>query len=158
MIFTYVNAAKMGVLAGMRSMMAPAFASQQLIEQSAGANPSGLVRFFSSPIAANAFKVMAAGEVFGDKLPFASDRIEPKVLVGRIASGAICGAVVAELDGKKAAIGAVIGGLAAIASSYAFFYLRTKLTEKQGIPDPYLALVEDAATFGLGMQTIRSKN
>src|ERR1700761_9646841 len=57
--------------------------------------------------------VAAVGELTADKLPVATDRIEPPAVGGRVASGAYPGHAIAGAAGVAAgALGAAVGSLA----------------------------------------------
>ena len=150
MLKSYFNAFQIGIIAGMRAMTAPALVSDKI--SSASVNPMGdsKLRFMHSPITANLLKVAAIGELIGDKLPSAPSRIGAAQLPGRILSGALSGGALSEAEGRELPYGAVAGALGAAVGSYAFYYLRHWLTTEQDIPDPYVALAEDALAIGAG--------
>lgn len=152
---SYEKAVCLGIVAGMRSMMAPAIVSDQLSNDRQPGLDGSTLGYLASPKVAAALKVMSAGEAIADKLPWIPSRIAPGPLVGRIISGAICGAAVCAADGKKRELGAVAGGLAAIASAFAFYHLRRTIGKRSGLPDPVLALGEDATALGIGLQALR---
>jgi len=154
MINTFLKVIQLSVLAGMRGAMAPAFVSHYVAHQPAKETDSQLLHLFRSPTTANVTKVMALGEIVGDKLPQAPDRIEPAGLVGRIVSGATCGAVLSEAEREDVKLGAVLGGVGAVAGSYAFFYLRKWVHEEKGVEDVWLGFAEDLLAIALGTQTI----
>jgi len=107
------------------------------------------VSFLEKKSVSLGINLLRLGEFIGDKLPNAPDRIAKPGLVARAGVGALCGAAIYYAEGKKAATGAVIGGLAAIASTYAFFHLRKAVCKKTGIADPFIGVAEDAlATAG----------
>ena len=147
---TYLKAFGLGMIAGMRSMSAPAFLSGHLADTATGTSPSRLLRIISSPNAALAFKVAAAGEMIADKLPIIPDRISSGPLTARIISGAVCGSSICESEGRRTDIGAVTGALAAIGSTFAFYHLRRRITEGDIVPDVIVALVEDAVVLAAG--------
>lgn len=137
----------LGVVAGMRSMTAPALVTHQL---SRDRRPKlGRLNFMRSKAAATAFKVAAAGELIGDKLPSAPPRTQPGPLVGRALSGALCGAALARSRRESAVAGAVLGAVGGLVGTYAFYGLRGTLT-KAGLPDLVVALGEDALAVGGG--------
>jgi uncharacterized membrane protein len=92
---------------------------------------------------------LAAGELIGDKLPFAPARIEAIPLAGRAFCGALCGWLLAARDGSARPVAAGVGASAAVASTLAGYYARKFLTHELGIPDPLIALAEDGIVFGL---------
>jgi len=146
----YLTAIGLGVVAGMRSMSAPAFVSAHLADNEARESSDRVLRFMSSPRTALAFKVGAAGEMVADKLPVIPDRISPGPLAGRMVSGALCGWSVCESEAKPAGIGAAAAGLAAVGSAFASYYLRRRLTESGRFPDVLVALAEDAIVLTAG--------
>ena len=147
---SYLKAIGFGIIAGMRSMSAPAFVSGHLADTATSKSPSRLLRIMSSPNAALAFRVAAAGEMIADKLPIIPDRISPGPLTARIISGAVCGSSICESEGRRTDIGAVAGALAAIGSAFAFYHLRRRITESDIISDVMVALAEDAVVLAAG--------
>jgi len=154
MILTCLTAFQMGIVAGMRSMLAPAFVSHKLAHTDAQLPANSKLHLLTSPQTATALKVMAAGELIGDKIPGVPDRTIPISLAGRIISGAASGAALTEVDGHPAEYGALAGGLGALLGTFAFFHLRRWLTHDQGLPDPVVALAEDAIAIGTGWKLI----
>ena len=92
---------------------------------------------------------LAAGELGGDKLPFAPPRTQAGPLIGRALIGALCGSLVAKRADKNARAGALLGAAAAIAGTVGGYNARKYLTKELGIPDAVIALLEDGLTFGL---------
>ena len=92
---------------------------------------------------------LAAGEIVGDKLPFAPPRTQPVPLVGRALAGGLCGWMLANRDGSSRPVGAGVAAVAAVAGTFAGYYARKFLTLELGIPDPVIAIAEDGIVFGL---------
>jgi uncharacterized membrane protein len=90
-----------------------------------------------------------AGELVGDKLPGTPPRTAPPALAGRLACGALVGAIVAGPIGAAAAT--VTAGLA----SFAGQRVRSALGTATGLPDPVIAVGEDALAVGLAVATVR---
>lgn len=152
---TYLQAACLGVVAGMRSMGAPALVSGHLEHsQSPGLGPSPL-RWLGTAKAANVTKFLAVGEIIGDKLPFTPSRIAPGPLFGRVASGGLCGAALCTAGGKRAGLGAALGVAGAVAGAFGFYHLRRTLGQKLPIPDPILGAVEDALAYSGGWAVLQ---
>ncbi len=143
-------AAGIGLVAGMRSMVAPAIISRHLSSRKLRKRTSGAIAWLGNPTAARWLTIMAAGEMIGDKMPFMQDRIEPPALLGRMASGAICGAAVAGYRADSQVSGAVIGAGAAAASTYAAYHLRAAAGRHLPIPDPVTGAAEDALALYTG--------
>jgi len=150
MLNTYLKAACLGVIAGMRSMGAPALVSDHLTRTQPPALEQSPLRWLRTSKAANVTKFLAVGEIIGDKLPFTPSRIAPGPLFGRIASGGLSGAALCVADGKGAGPGAVIGVAGAVAGAYGFYHLRRTLGQKLPIPDPVLGAAEDVLAYGIG--------
>jgi len=136
----------LGAISGLRSMSGPALVSRAA---AAGRLPLGgtALAFLGSPRVSKALLVAALGEVIGDKLPMTPSRTSPPPLLGRAASGALVGAALFVSEGCRAAPGAVVGSSAAVAAAFAGERLRALAGEKTGLPDPVLALVEDAVVL-----------
>ena len=88
-----------------------------------------------------------AGELIVDKLPLAPSRTSPPPLFGRASSGAFVGAALFASEGRRAATGVALGAVAAVASAYAGEQLRGRIGQLTGVPDPAVALLEDAVVL-----------
>ena len=141
-----------GLVAGLRSMTAPA-----VVSQSARAGELDLsdtpFSWMARDKTALVLTGMAAGELIMDKLPFTPDRRKPPSFAFRIASGGLSGAAIgasedivfpALLCGAAGAVCGTLGGAAA----------RTRLADSFGCDLP-AALLEDAAAVGLGLLAAR---
>lgn len=146
-IDTAVAAAGIGVLAGMRSMAAPATVSERLSNDGLTNQAPAPLRAFASPRTARALKALAVGELAADKLPFMPDRTAPPALAFRILSGAICGAAIASWRRESAVLGALVAAAAATAASYGFLAGR-RAAGRAGIPSLVSGLAEDALVAG----------
>ena len=103
------------------------------------------------------FKVLAAGELIGDKMPKAPDRTSGPGLIGRTVSGALVGAAVYKASGHMPVVGGVIGGLSALTSTFGCFFLRKAIGKRFNIPDAFLGVAEDALVIGAGIALCRNK-
>ncbi len=90
-----------------------------------------------------ALLVAAAGELVADKTPWIPPRGDAPLLLGRVMSGALAGGVV---GGGR---GARVGAATAAASTYASERLRALLGQRLGVPDPALAVGEDALVLAV---------
>ena len=128
----YLRAFGIGVVAGMRSMAAPAIARAKTKD-----NISAVLT------------MAMLGEMLVDKLPFTPSRTMIAPLVVRAVSGGVSGAIVTQdvedVD-RRIAIG--LGVLGSVAGSFACERIRVSAAEK--IPDTVVALVEDLVAFTLG--------
>ncbi len=89
-----------------------------------------------------AILVLAGGEAIGDKLPMTPPRSAPPGLAGRIVCGALVGAATAGPPG------AGLGAALALATTYPSERARALLGRKTGLPDPVIAVAEDAVAYG----------
>ncbi len=154
---TYVKAAQIGIVAGMRSMMAPALVSRHYNEQPTTFLLESPLKVVTYARTADVCTLLAAGELVADKLPDTPDRTGFPQILGRLGSGAISGAAIAQAEGQTAHIGAAWGSLGALLGTYAFFRLRHWLTTEQGLPDAVVALAEDALALGAGLLILKNE-
>lgn len=103
--------------------------------------------------------LFGAGEVIGDKLPMTPSRVDPAPLVGRLLIGALGGiAIGSERLGKREVVrGAIAGVFGAVAGSFGGYHARKAITEATGLPDPAVAIAEDALAFALAAGAIRNR-
>ncbi len=147
----YAKAAVLGIIAGMRSMSAPALVSIELSKSKPSARDSTLVHFFKTGATPLILRGLAVGEFLGDKLPSVPDRIKPAPLIARTLSGAVSGAAICSQDDDcNVALGAALGAAAAIGSSFFFYYLRRAAVKRLKTPDTTVALVEDGLVAAAG--------
>lgn len=150
----YTASAAIGLVAGLRSMTAPAIVSRAAGSGDLRLNGTPLEKL-GSPASANIFAALAAGELVADKLPFIPNRTDPGPLAARVASGGLCGAAICLATKRPALTGAVLGGLAAIGGAFLGYELR-KRAAQNGSPDFAVALVEDAAAVSCGVAAVSS--
>lgn len=157
---TPILAAALGWAAGMRSMM-PTAALAQTLHRSTPRIPQ-LARRRRQPAAAlgsdraaSLLPLAAAGELVGDKLPITPARTDPAPLLGRIASGALAGAAVAAIRRSNPIFPALVGAISAAASSFVMMDLRKNAGERFDLPDPAVAVVEDALALGISVAAAR---
>lgn len=147
---TYVLAAGLGVIAGMRSMAAPAFVSRYLSRQRRRRSYSAVTRLLASRRTANVLGLLAIGEMVADKTPLVPDRTEPPALAGRLLMAAVSGVAVAEARGGSWPMAALISAAAAAGSTYGFYHLRALAARRTGLSNPALGLTEDAVVIASG--------
>lgn len=137
-----LTAAGLGAVSGLRSMQGVAWVSQELAGRRFHFRATRLQRWLAEDTVSVVLAGLAVGEVVADKLPNVPPRIAPGPLLGRAALGAVVGAVA---GGREQAIpGAAIGAGAAVLAAFAGWFLRSELSRARMLPDPALALVEDA--------------
>lgn len=139
-----------GFVSGLRSALGPTLVSNRVAHTHPRALRNSPLNFMADPKAATAMKVMVAGEMVADKLPWAPDRIHPVVLTGRAASGALAGATIHTARGRSPITGAIMGALAAVAGAYVGYTLRMAMTRRAGAPNSVAGVIEDVASLALG--------
>jgi len=137
----------LGMVAGLRSMTAPAAVAW-------GAH-LGWLTLEGTPLAflgsvAARYILLAAmlAELVADKLPFTPSRILPGPFVGRIVAGGLVGAALATGVGQSLPLGALAGALGAVAGTLGGYKVRTSLVPALGVPDYVVALAEDVVAVG----------
>ncbi|MCP3099170.1 DUF1990 family protein [Myxococcus sp. K15C18031901] len=144
----------LGVLAGMRSLSAPALMSQRLSESPREAEDP-LSRALTRPWVPQVLRVLAVGELVADKLPRTPARVKFVPLTGRILMGTVAAASsVGEQPRHRVALAAALGATAAVASSWAFYSLRRLATTRLRIPSVAAALAEDALVAALATRVL----
>jgi uncharacterized membrane protein len=146
----YREAAVVGMIAGLRSMSAPALITRVARKGQLAARGSKL-EFLNSTGALSSAVLLAAGEIIADKFPKLPARIQPGPLTARAISGALCGAVLCSARKKSPWRGALYGALGAIGAAYAAYHLRHTLKETLHVPDAVLGVAEDAIVTGSGL-------
>ncbi|MCY1017849.1 DUF1990 family protein [Pyxidicoccus sp. MSG2] len=139
----------LGVLAGMRSMSAPTLVSRRL-SQAPGPRTDPLAQALSKPWVPKVLGVLALGELVADKLPKTPARVTFLPMAGRIITGVLAGA--SSVSGQKRsvmALAGVLGGVAAVASTWAFYSLRKVATTRFKVPNVAAAFTEDALLAAL---------
>ena len=145
----------LGAISGLRSLSGPAFISRAASRGDLDLDRT-VFAFLGSPRVSKTLVLMELGELVGDKLPATPSRTSLPPLLGRAASGALVGAAVFVSEGRRATTGAALGSTAAIAASFTGEWLRALAVEKTGLPDPVVALAEDATVLLVGLRSLRN--
>lgn len=132
-----------GLIAGARSMTPLAAVSEAA---HAGRLPvdSGAPPWLGHPLVAAGSKLLAAGELWGDKWRSAPDRIVPAGIAARLVTAGIAGAALAPK--RQAAAGAVLAATAAVLASYVTWSLRMRALQRYGQASS--GFVEDVLVVG----------
>ena len=139
-----------GVVAGLRSMTAPAVVAWAMAFKWLNA-PQGWLSFFAHPVTRYVFLVLALGELVADKLPKTPSRATPGPLAVRVVSGAVSGAAIAAGSGEAALAGALLGALGAVAGTFGGYWARMRTVRGLKISDLPVALIEDVIAVGGGL-------
>ena len=139
-----------GGIAGLRTFTAPASVAW-------GAHRNWLnlhntvFAFMGSIAAVIIFILLALLELVVDKLPSTPSRLKPRGLVGRIFSGALCGACLAGAGAQSMLLGAVVGVAGALTGAFAGNKIRGSLVKALKVPDFVIAVLEDAVAIAGGL-------
>jgi uncharacterized membrane protein len=142
---TYVLAFLIGVIAGFRSMTAPAVVSW-------GARLGWLhlqdtpLAFLGAAITPYILSVLAIGELINDKLPKTPSRKTPVPFAARVVMGALCGAALGAPT-EAASGGLLAGSAGAVAGTLGGYEVRTRAVKAIGGKDLPIALIEDAVAI-----------
>lgn len=146
-----IHSILMGAVAGMRAMTPLATVAHAACN---GTLPrgNGAPRLLSNRVASIGAKALAAGELAGDKLEHAPDRIVPAGMLARIVTGAIAGAALAPREQRGLA--AVLGAGAAVGTAMLTFDLRVRAMRRFG--QKTTGAAEDAIALGSATLIARS--
>jgi uncharacterized membrane protein len=138
----YVLAFLIGIIAGLRSLTAPAAVSWAA--RLGGVDLHGTwLAFFGFAVTPYILTVLAIGELIADKLPKTPSRKSPMPFSFRIVSGGLCGAALGA--GRQALIGGLVAGaFGAVAGTLGGYEFRARLVNAIGGNDLPIALLEDA--------------
>jgi uncharacterized membrane protein len=136
----YVFAFLIGVIAGLRSMTAPAAISWAARMGWLHLENTRLA-FFGFAATPYIFTVLAFGELIADKLPKTPSRKSPPGFITRILTGALSGAALGA--GGSWVIGLVAGVAGAILGTLGGYEFRARLVKATGGKDLPIALLED---------------
>ena len=150
MNYVLLLALGIGIVAGLRSLTAPAVVAWGAHLGWLNLNGSPLA-FMGSTTAVAVFSLLAIGELIADKLPMIPKRTAPAPLIGRFVTGGLCGACLCAAAGKLLLAGALLGGIAGIIGAFLGYSLRKRLVNNFHIKDLVLAVCEDAVAIGLAL-------
>ena len=134
-----------GVVAGLRSLTAPAVVSWAARLGWLHLENTGLA-FLGSAITPWILSAMAIGELIADKLPKTPSRKAPASFAFRIVTGALSGAAIGAA-GQALAGGLGAGVLGAVAGTLGGYEARTRLVRATGGKDLPIALLEDGVAI-----------
>ncbi len=143
---TYVLAFLIGVVAGLRSLTAPAVVSWAARLGWLHLENTWLA-FLGSAITPYILSALAIGELINDKLPKTPSRKTPVPFGARIVTGALSGAALGAAS--QALIGGLVAGaVGAVAGTLGGYEFRSRLVRATGGKDLPIALLEDAIAIG----------
>jgi uncharacterized membrane protein len=148
--YVFVLAFGIGIVAGLRSLTAPAVVAW-------GAHISWLnlhgspLAFMGSTTAVAILSVLAIGELIADKLPIIPKRTAPAPLLARIVTGGLCGACLCAAAGQSLVAGALLGGIGGVVGAFLGYNIRRRLVNDLHNNDLVVAVCEDVVAVGLAL-------
>jgi uncharacterized membrane protein len=144
----FALAAGIGIVAGLRSLTAPAAVSWAARLGWLDLHGSAL-SFMGSPAAVILLSLLAVAEYVADLLPTTPRRTAPGPLIGRIVMGGLSGACLCASAGRPVTVGAVLGGLGAVTGAFAGYEARARLVRALRVKDWIVAVSEDLVAIVL---------
>src|SRR6185437_1658411 len=135
--FFCISALALGVVAGMRSMMAPAVLALTLSRQPEYVPTSSPARWFALSPVAVILGIIALG-----------------AFVVRLATGSVTGAALVQLGGINPWAGAACGAVGAILGTFGMFHARKFAGRVTGISDPYIGAIEDVVAIAIAATVV----
>lgn len=147
----FVLAFLIGIVAGLRTMTAPAAVSwaARLGWLHLQGTP---LAFLGAAVTPYVVTALAIGELINDPLPKTGSRKSPPQFIGRILTGALSGAALGASAGMLAG-GLVAGALGAVAGTLGGYEFRVRLGRAFGRDLP-AALCEDVVAIGLAILVV----
>jgi uncharacterized membrane protein len=146
--FILFSAFGIGVVAGLRSLTAPAAVSWAAYLGWLNLQGSALA-FMGSILTVAISSLLAIGELGADLSPRIPRRTAPGPLVGRLLMGGLCGACLCASASQSLFIGALLGATGALIGAFAGYEIRQRLVAGWNIRDVFVALTEDLIAIGL---------
>jgi uncharacterized membrane protein len=139
-----------GVIAGLRSMSAPAIVAWAAHLSWINLSGSHLA-FMGSAWAVGIFTLGALVEFVADQLPSTPARTTAVPLAARIVMGLLTGTCLGTAGGSSLWLGALTGAIGAIAGAFGGYKVRVGLVRTLQAPDFAVAIPEDLIAIGLGL-------
>jgi uncharacterized membrane protein len=148
MNYVFVLALGIGIVAGLRSLTAPAVVTWGAHLNWLNLHGSRLA-FIGSTTAVAIFSLLAIGELIADKLPMIPKHAAPAPLMARVVTGGLCGACLCAAMGKSLLAGTLLGGIGGILGAFLGYGIRRRLDLH--IKDLVVAICEDVVAVGLAL-------
>jgi uncharacterized membrane protein len=143
-----------GLVAGLRSLTAPAFVSWAAYLH--WINLAGTpLAFMGSSIAVGIFTFLAIIELIADVLPKTPPRTAPMGLIARIVTGGLSGACIYAGAAAAPIVGAMLGIIGAVIGTFGGYHIRRALVSGLKVKDIMIALPEDIVAFVLAYWIVR---
>jgi len=148
MNYVFFFAIGIGIVAGLRSLVAPAVVAWAAHFGWLNLHDSPLAFMGSTPAVA-IFSIFAIGELISDKLSMTPKRTALAPLLARILLGGLSGASLFGAVGKSLPAGAVLGGIGGVVGAFVGYEIRRRVVNNLHFKDLFVALCEDAVAIAL---------
>ncbi len=148
------GALALGLVTGMRSTLGPTMTSRALAARDDIDQADEPARTLASHRAQQFLIPMAAGELLGDKMPFAPDRTILPSMMFRAVSGGVTAAALASARRQPIWLPALVGATAALVASKVGLALR-KPYQAEPYVNAALGLTEDCVALAVGTVGLR---
>jgi uncharacterized membrane protein len=148
MNYVFAFAIGIGIVAGLRSLLAPAVVAWAAHFDLLNLNGSPLV-FMGSRIAVAIFTIFAIGELIADKLPKTTKRTAFAPLLARILLGGLSGACLFAAAGKSSFAGALLGAIGGVIGAFVGYEIRRRIVNNLHVKDLFVAICEDVVAIAL---------
>jgi len=146
----FLGCFSIGIIAGLRSLTAPALVSWAAHLGWLDLSGSRL-SLLGSRAAIIILSSLALAELVADKLPKTPKRTNLGPLVFRAISGGFSSMAICASAHQSLLVGTILGVLGAIAGAFAGYEIRHRLVEAFGLPDFGVAVAEDLVAIGGGL-------
>ena len=144
-----ISAFGLGVVAGMRSLTAPAVVSWAACLGALNLEGSPLA-FMGWIVTVIIFSLLGIGELMADLLlSWIPRRTALAPLAARLLMGGLCGASLGASAGQSLVIGALVGALGGLVGAFASYAIRRRLVTGWNIRDIFVAFTEDVIAISL---------
>jgi uncharacterized membrane protein len=144
----FLLAIGIGIVAGLRSLLAPAVVAWAAHLGSLNLHGSPLA-FMGSTAAVAIFSIFAIGELVADKLPKTPKRTAFAPLLARFLLGGLSGASLFAAAGKSLLTGALLGGTGGVIGAFVGYEIRRRIVNNLHIKDIFVAICEDLVAIAL---------
>jgi uncharacterized membrane protein len=148
--YVFVLAVGIGIVAGLRSLTAPAVVAWRAHLGRLNLHGSP-VAFIGSTTAVTIFSLLAIGELVADKLPTTPKRTALAPLLARLITGGLCGGCLCAAAGKSLLLGALLGGTGGVIGAFFGYQTRKRLVSDLHIKDFVVAVCEDLIAIAFAL-------
>ena len=152
--YLFALAIAIGIVAGLRTMTAPAAVSWAAYLGWLNLYGTPLA-FMGSIITVVIFTLGAIGELINDQLPKTPPRTVPPQFIARVVMGGLCGACLYLSGAGSAIIGALLGAMGAVIGTLGGYHFRRGLVKALAVKDIFVAIPEDLIAIGLAYCIVR---